>query len=78
MKGEDIWQKTASHPEPPRLSRSFQITNVFHELSVLDNIRAGVRSRCGLTYHFFRQHDHNRMINEKTLKLVEEVLSKTS
>ncbi len=73
MKGEDISGKPPHILNHRGLSRSFQITNVFHELSVLDNIRAGVRSRCGLRYHFFRQHDHNRMINEKTLKLVEEV-----
>ena len=37
------------------LSRSFQITNVFQDLSVFENIRSGVRSRAGLRYHFFRQ-----------------------
>ncbi|MCX7816906.1 MAG: ATP-binding cassette domain-containing protein, partial [Syntrophales bacterium] len=34
------------------ISRSFQITNVFQELSVFDNVISGVRSSYGVRYSF--------------------------
>jgi branched-chain amino acid transport system ATP-binding protein len=37
-----------------KVSRSFQITNVFQELNVFENVRAGVRCDHGLRYHFFK------------------------
>lgn len=73
FKGRDISGKPAHAINRFGLSRSFQITNVFQELSVFDNIRSGVRSRYGLRYHFFRRPDQDRMINEKTEAIVEEV-----
>jgi len=73
FKGEDISGRPAHVLNRMGLSRSFQITNVFQELSVFDNIRSGVRSRFGMRYHFFRRPDRNREINERTLAIVEEV-----
>jgi branched-chain amino acid transport system ATP-binding protein len=55
------------------LSRSFQITNVFHELSVFDNILAGTRSRYGLRYHFFKNPTRDRALREKTEAIIEKV-----
>lgn len=73
FKGKDISGKPAHTLNRLGLSRSFQITNVFQELSVFDNVRSGVRSRSGLRYHFFRRPDHNRVINERTQAIVAEV-----
>lgn len=73
FKGQDISGKSAHALNRAGLSRSFQITNVFQELSVFDNIRSGVRSHYGLRYHFFRRPDHNRGINERTLAIIEEI-----
>ena len=73
FKGEDISGRPAHVLNRMGLSRSFQITNVFQELSVFDNIRSGVRSRFGMRYHFFRRPDRNDEINERTLAIVEEV-----
>jgi branched-chain amino acid transport system ATP-binding protein len=73
FKGRDVSGKPAHALNRTGLSRSFQITNVFQELSVFDNIRSGVRSRYGLRYNFFRRPDHNREINERTQAIVEEV-----
>jgi branched-chain amino acid transport system ATP-binding protein len=73
FKGQDISGKPAHAINRFGLSRSFQITNVFQELSVFENIRSGVRSRYGLRYHFFRRPDHSREINERTQAIVEEV-----
>jgi len=73
FKGRDVSGKPAHVMNRLGLSRSFQITNVFQELSVFDNIRSGVRSRHGMRYHFFRRPDQNREINERTQAIVEEV-----
>jgi branched-chain amino acid transport system ATP-binding protein len=66
LRGQDISGKPAYALNRHVLSRSFQITNVFQELSVFDNIRSGVRSRHGLRYNFFLRPGHNREINERT------------
>jgi branched-chain amino acid transport system ATP-binding protein len=73
FKGQDISGKPAHTLNHAGISRSFQITNVFQELSVFDNIRSGVRSRFGMRYHFFRRPDHNSEINERTKAIIEEV-----
>jgi branched-chain amino acid transport system ATP-binding protein len=48
------------------IARSFQVTNVFQELSVFENVRAGVRCRQGLRYNFFKRPDRQAEINRKT------------
>lgn len=73
FKGRDISNRPAHKLNREGLARSFQITNVFPDLSVLDNIRSGVRSKHGMRYNFFRRPDHNRLINEKVLAIAAEV-----
>ncbi|MBU2643671.1 ABC transporter ATP-binding protein [bacterium] len=55
------------------LSRSFQITNVFKELSVQENILSGVRSRYGLQFHFLKRPNSDPNIMEKTEAIMAEV-----
>ncbi len=71
FKGQDISRKSAYALNRLGISRSFQITNVFQELSVFENIRSGVRSRYGLRYHFLRKPDSNARINERTAAIAE-------
>ena len=73
LKGEDISGKPTYVRNRQGLSRSFQITNVFQELSVFENIRSGVRSRNGLRYNFFRKPDNHRRINERSEAIAEDV-----
>jgi len=73
FKGQDISEKPAHVRNRQGVARSFQITNVFQELTVLENIRSGVRSRNGLRYNFFRKPDNHRRINERTEAIAEEV-----
>jgi branched-chain amino acid transport system ATP-binding protein len=61
FKGEAI-DSLAPHARARRgMARSFQITNLFQRLSVLDNVLAGVRSRRGLRHHMLREprRDHD-------------------
>jgi branched-chain amino acid transport system ATP-binding protein len=73
FKGRDISGKPAHVRNRIGVSRSFQITNVFQELTVLENIRSGVRSRHGMRYNFFRKPDNHCMIRERTEAIAEQV-----
>jgi len=73
FKGEDISGKPPHLLNRQGLSRSFQITNVFQELSVFDNILSGARSHYGLRYHFLKQPVLDRTITEKVEEIVAEV-----
>ena len=73
FKGQDISNQPAHARNRHGLARSFQITNVFQELPVFENIRSGVRSRNGLRYNFFRKPDNHRQINERTEAIAAEV-----
>ena len=73
FKGQDISGKPPHVLNRLGLSRSFQITNVFQELSVFDNILSGVRSRYGLRYHFFKKPRQDRNICERVESIVEKV-----
>ena len=73
FKGQDISGKPPHVLNRHGLSRSFQITNVFQELSVFDNILSGARSRYGLRYHFFKKPVHDRIITEKVEAIVAQV-----
>ncbi|HOK06568.1 MAG TPA: ABC transporter ATP-binding protein [Syntrophales bacterium] len=73
FKGTDISRKPPHVLNRHGLSRSFQITNIFQDLSVFDNVLSGVRSKYGLKYHFFRRPDRDRRIVEEVRALVEEV-----
>lgn len=56
-----------------RMCRSFQITNLFQNLTVFENIRAGVRSCAGLRYHLFKTLNRRPEINAKTERIIEQV-----
>ena len=73
FKGEDISGKPPHTLNRLGLSRSFQITNVFQELSVFDNVLSGVRSRNKLRYNFFKRPAMNRAVTEKTESILDRV-----
>jgi len=55
------------------LARSFQITNVFRGLSVLENIRAGVLARMGIHYNFWRDVERMAQVNERCHQILAEI-----
>ncbi len=73
FKGQDVSGKPAHALNRLGLARSFQITNVFQELSVFENVLSGVRSRLGLHYHFFKRPVSDRAIVEKTEAIIARV-----
>ncbi len=73
FKGRNICGKPAHAINRCGISRSFQITNVFQDLSVFENILAGVRSHFGMRYNFFRKPARNASIIERTEAIVAEL-----
>lgn len=55
------------------LSRSFQITNIFHSMSVFENFRCALLGPMGAGYGFLRPADNFRQITEKVDHLLEDI-----
>ena len=52
------------------LARSFQITNIFHRMSVFENLRVGVMARHRVRYGLFRPVARMRRINDETREIL--------
>jgi branched-chain amino acid transport system ATP-binding protein len=55
------------------LSRSFQITSIFHRLSVFENLRCALLWSMGYRYSFWTPLWRQRALNEKTDQILEEL-----
>ena len=55
------------------LSRSFQITNIFHRLSVFENLRCAVLWSLGYRYSFWHRLNALKDANELAEKIMEEI-----
>jgi branched-chain amino acid transport system ATP-binding protein len=55
------------------MCRSFQITNIFQNLTVLENVLAGVRSNAGLRYHLFKTLDRQSKMISRAEQIIERV-----
>ena len=53
------------------LSRSFQITNIFHRLSVFENVRCALMWPMGFGFSFFRRVSRCDDLNRRTLEILE-------
>lgn len=82
-KGEDVSDRQPYLLTRMGMGRSFQISNVFQELSVFDNVNAGVRCCHGLRYNFFKRVAKAEKIRSKTMEIIkllnlDEVKDKTA
>jgi branched-chain amino acid transport system ATP-binding protein len=55
------------------LSRSFQITNIYHRMSVFENLRIGVMARHGIRFALFRLASRMHEVNRETEGVLERV-----
>lgn len=55
------------------LSRSFQITNIFHRMSVFENIRIGVMARRDVRFGLFNRISKMKELNEEAEQLLNTV-----
>jgi branched-chain amino acid transport system ATP-binding protein len=55
------------------VARSFQITNLFEDLSVLDNVRVAVQAECAGGWNFFQHVDSKAEYRDRALEIIETV-----
>jgi branched-chain amino acid transport system ATP-binding protein len=55
------------------MARSFQITSIFPDLSVYENLRVAVQSRLKASYNFLRSFKKLKGVNEKTREILDQV-----
>ncbi|WP_404431990.1 ABC transporter ATP-binding protein [Sutcliffiella horikoshii] len=73
-KGEDITKFSPMRRTRIGIGRSFQITNVFPNLTVLENVRLAVQSQQGVRYNMFSHFMHFKEFEERSLELLKTVL----
>jgi branched-chain amino acid transport system ATP-binding protein len=66
LKGADITGRPTYWINRRGLSRSFQVTNIFHRLSVYENVRCSVLWSLGYRYSFWHRVDRLRDVEERT------------
>ena len=73
LHGEDVTNLKPFQINRKGLARSFQVTNIFHNLTVYENLRCSVLWSAGYKYSFWhrlaRLHDVNRRV-EQTLERI--------
>ncbi len=73
FRGEDITHLPVHQMVGKGIGRSFQLLNVFSELSVFENIRMGVQAHLGYGFEFFTPLDRLQEVREKVPALIESV-----
>lgn len=55
------------------MARSYQITNIFPNLTVLENVRLAVQALSKVNFRFYRSTSHYREFEERALAVLEQV-----
>lgn len=71
--GRDITRWSVDRRARLGLARTFQISMLFDELSVADNLSLGVQPRLGHSYRFWRRADRDPALTAPTRMLLEEL-----
>ena len=71
LRGEDTTNSSPFEINRKGLSRSFQVTNIFHRMSVFENLRCAVLWSLGYKYSFWRAVDRCGDIVERTEAVLE-------
>jgi len=73
LNGEDITGLRPFEINRKRLSRSFQITNIFQNMTVYENIRCGELWAAGYKYSFWHRVGGLRDVAERTEEVLEKI-----
>ena len=73
-KGRDVTGKNAAARTRLGIGRSFQLTNIFPTLSVLENVRLAVQARRGLGWNAWRDYRSFPALEDRAYELLETVL----
>jgi branched-chain amino acid transport system ATP-binding protein len=73
LDGEDITNLKPFEINRKGLSRSFQVTNIFHNLSVYENIRCGVLWSAGYKYSFWHRVGALKDVQRRAEEVMERI-----
>jgi branched-chain amino acid transport system ATP-binding protein len=73
FKGQDITDVPAHRRVHLGIGRSFQITNVFSNLSVLENVRLAAQAMGRDSFKFWEHHRHFRQYEERAHAILDQV-----
>ncbi len=71
--GEEIGGLTPYQVTRKGLARSFQVSNIFHNMTVRENVRCGVLWSLGQGYSFWRNIGNLREVQERTAEILDRV-----
>jgi branched-chain amino acid transport system ATP-binding protein len=74
LKGHDITHLNPAERTRLGMGRSFQLTNIFPQLSVLENVRVAIQSREGFGMNFWRHYRYFSAAEDEAFSLLEQVL----
>lgn len=74
FKGTDITGLSPSARTKLGIGRSFQITNIFPNLTVLENVRLAVQSQAGIKFNLFKHFRSYKDLEERAYELLDQVL----
>jgi len=74
LKGEDITPLSAVARTRLGMGRSFQLTNIFPVLTVLENVRVAIQSREGVGLNFWRNYLHFSGMEDEAYEILKDVL----
>jgi branched-chain amino acid transport system ATP-binding protein len=74
FKGEDITGWSAARRTRAGIGRSFQLTNIFPTLSVLENVRVALQARAGLHFNAWRSYRSVPGLEDSAWEILETVL----
>ena len=74
LEGNDITHLGAAARTRLGMGRSFQLTNIFPNLSVLENVRVAIQSRMGFGLNFWRHFLHFEGIEDEAHAILKRVL----
>ena len=74
LRGEDITALSPAERTRRGIGRSFQLTNIFPALNVLENVRVAVQSREGFGLNFWRSYLHFTGLEDEAYAILKEVL----
>jgi len=72
LNGAAITNRTPYDIYRKGLSRSFQVTNIFSNMNVFENVRCGVLWNLGYHYKFWQFVNRRRDLNERTESILEQ------
>jgi len=73
FKGEDITGDSPADVARRGVIRSFQISAVFPNLTVLENVRIALQRGLGTSFHFWKREKTLEVLNERAMALLERV-----